>query len=96
MAPLQEDNHTQCNLIGDTVHWASHLANQSEENRILVSHTLIEHIDDELGIEWHEGPLVSDLHGREQITYWLKELPEKTESLIQRQIKHITSMTENA
>jgi adenylate cyclase len=96
MAPLQEDNHTQCNLIGDTVHWASHLANQSEENRILVSHTLIEHIDEELGIEWHEGPLVSDLHGREQITYWLKELPEKTESLIQRQIKHITSMTENA
>ena len=47
-------------------------------------------------IRWDEGPLVSDLHGREQNSYWLNTLPEKNRSLIQRQIKHITAMAENA
>jgi hypothetical protein len=78
------------------VHWAYHLATRSEERRVLASQTLIEMLEDGHDIIWNEGPVVKDLHGGVQHTYWLNQLPDKTESLIKRQIKHITSMTENA
>jgi len=96
MAPLQDGVSTQYSLIGDAVHWAYHLAAQSEERRILASQTLIEMLEDGHDIIWNEGPNIRDLHGGVQSTYWLNQLPEKTESLIQRQMKHITSMTESA
>ena len=96
LAPITHDEHTECNLIGDTVHWASHLAGNGEEHRLLVSQQLLDQLPEETGISWEEGPIVSDLHGREQASYWLSRLPEKNQLLIQRQIKHITAMTENA
>lgn len=96
MAPLSDDEQIQCSLIGDTVHWASHLATSGEERRLLVSQELLSHIPQDAGIAWEEGPMVSDLHGREQASYWLNSLAEKNQLLIQRQIKHITAMTENA
>ena len=96
MAPLQDGVSTQYSLIGDAVHWAYHLAAQSEERRIIASQTLIEMLEDGHDIIWNEGPNIRDLHGGVQSTYWLNQLPEKTESLIQRQMKHITSMTESA
>lgn len=96
LAPITHDDRTECNLIGDTVHWAYNLATNSEEHRLLVSQQLVEHLGTGNEISWEEGPLVSDLHGREQSSYWLADLPEKTSQLIQRQIKHITAMTENA
>jgi adenylate cyclase len=96
MAPLQDGVSTQYSLIGDAVHWAYHLATRSEERRVLASQTLIEMLEDGHDIIWNEGPVVKDLHGGVQHTYWLNQLPDKTESLIKRQIKHITSMTENA
>ncbi len=96
MAPLQDGVSTQYSLIGDAVHWAYHLAAQSEERRIIASQTLIEMLEDGHDIIWSEGPNIRDLHGGVQPTYWLNQLPEKTESLIQRQMKHITSMTESA
>lgn len=96
MAPLQDGISTQYSLIGDAVHWAYHLATRSEERRVLASQTLIEMLEDGHDIIWNEGPTVKDLHGGVQHTYWLNQLPDKTESLIKRQIKHITSMTENA
>jgi len=96
MAPMQDGVSTQYSLIGDAVHWAYHLASQSEERRILASQTLIEMLEDGHDIVWNEGPSIKDLHGGHQTSYWLAQLPEKTESLIQRQMKHITSMTENA
>lgn len=96
MAPLQDDVSTQYSLIGDTVHWAAHLATQSEERRILVSQTMIEMMEHGHDVIWTEGPAIRDFHGSSQTAYWLDSLPEKTESLIARQIKHITSMTEKA
>ena len=95
LAPITHDDKTECSLIGDTVHWASHLAGSSEEQRLLVSQELVDQLPLDNEIEWQEGPVVSDLHGREQNTYWLTHLPEKNQSLISRQIKHITAMTEN-
>lgn len=96
MAPLQDDVSTQYSLIGDTVHWAAHLATHSEERRILVSQTLIEMMEHGHDVVWTHGPVIRDFHGSSQTAYWLDKLPEKTESLISRQIKHITSMTEKA
>ena len=96
MAPLQDDVSTQYSLIGDTVHWAAHLATHSEERRILVSQTLIEMMEHGHDVVWTHGPVIRDFHGSSQTAYWLDKLPEKTESLIGRQIKHITSMTEKA
>ena len=96
MAPLQDEVSTQYSLIGDTVHWAAHLATQSEERRILVSQTMIEMMEHGHDVIWTEGPAIRDFHGSSQTAYWLDSLPEKTESLIARQIKHITSMTEKA
>lgn len=96
MAPLQDGVSTQYSLIGDAVHWTYHLATQSEARRIIASQRLIEMLEDGHDIIWNEGPTIRDLHGGEQSTYWLNQLPEKTESLIYRQMKHITSMTESA
>ena len=96
MAPLQDGVSTQYSLIGDAVHWAYHLASQSESRRIIASQTVIEMLEDGHDVIWSEGPNIRDLHGGVQSTYWLNQLPEKTESLIQRQMKHITSMTESA
>lgn len=95
LAPIAQEDRTECSLIGDTVHWAYHLASNSEDQRLLASQELINQLMDHDDIRWDEGPLVSDLHGREQNSYWLNTLPEKNRSLIQRQIKHITAMTEN-
>ena len=95
MAPLQDSVSTQYSLIGDTIHWAYHLANHSEERRVMVSQTLIEQMQNGHDIIWQKGPDVKDLHGDTQPCFWLDSLPEKTEALIHRQIQHITSMTEN-
>ena len=94
MAPIQDNVSTQYSLIGDTIHWAYHLANHSEERRVMVSQTLIEQMENGHDIIWQKGPEVKDLHGEIQPCYWLDTLPEKTEALIKRQIQHITSMTE--
>lgn len=96
LAPIEQDERTECSLVGDTVHWAYHLAGNSDEQRLLASQDLVAHLTEEADIQWQEGPMVSDLHGREQTTHWLKQLPQKNQSLIQRQIKHITAMTEKA
>ncbi|MBS51772.1 MAG: hypothetical protein CMI03_03360 [Oceanospirillaceae bacterium] len=96
LAPVTHDEHTECNMIGDTVHWASHLADNGEELRLLASQTLLDHLPEADEIKWQEGPLISDLHGGEQACYWLQELSEKNHQLIQRQIRHITAMTEQA
>mgnify|MGYP000856081271 CR=1 FL=1 len=94
MTPLQGEGQLHGNLIGDTLHWAAQLASSAEERGVLASCELVKHLDDD--IDWREGPMISDLHGREQCSYWLQQLPEKTRSLIQRQIKHITALTTNA
>lgn len=93
MTPPQGDGQLSGNLIGDTLHWAAQLATCSEERGVLASCELVQHLEQQ--IDWREGPMVTDLHGREQCCYWLQELPEKTRSLIQRQIKHITALTAN-
>ncbi|WP_028295006.1 adenylate/guanylate cyclase domain-containing protein [Oceanobacter kriegii] len=102
LAPMQqhdEDNATDSvhySLIGDTLYWASHLARRSEDNRLLASQVLISELPPEYGVEWDEGPLVKNLQGSQQSNFWLKDLPETSRTLIERQIRHITSMTENA
>ncbi|WP_221800791.1 adenylate/guanylate cyclase domain-containing protein [Oceanobacter mangrovi] len=96
LAPIEQDEDTHYSLIGDTIYWASHLAGSSEEGRLLASQILISELPPEYGLSWEEGPLVSDLQGNEQSSFWLQGLPETSRTLIERQIKHITSMKENA
>lgn len=96
MAPIQDNGTTQYSLIGDTIHWAYHLACHSEERRVLVSETILNRVENESDINWHSGPEIKDLHGHTQKSFWLDALPEKNESLIQRQIQHITNMSEKA
>ena len=96
LAPIGEDQQLQGSLVGDTIHWASHLAQHGEERRLLVSQDIVDQIPADASIHWHNGPHIGDLHGKEVPSYWLNQLPEKTQSLIQRQIKHITAMTEQA
>lgn len=96
LAPVGDDSHIQGSLIGDTIHWSAQLAQSGEEDRLLVSQQLLNHIENSDEIDWQSGPLVNDLHGKEEPSYWLNTLPEKNQSLIQRQIKHITAMTEQA
>lgn len=94
LAPVSQDQNTHYSLIGDTLFWASHLARRSEETRVLVSQSLISELPVEIGLEWDEGPLVGDLQGNEQTNFWLRSLPEKSRTLIERQIHHIASTTE--
>lgn len=94
LAPIGDDQHLQGNLVGDTIHWTSHLAQHGEERRLLVSQAIIDQIPADNDIEWKNGPQIADLQTREVQSYWLAELPQKNQLLIQRQIKHITAMTE--
>lgn len=94
LAPIGEDQPIQGNLIGDTIHWAAHLAQSSEERRLLVSQAMLDQVQEVDDIQWLEGHEVADLHGNLQLSHWLDKLPEKNQSLIQRQIKHIVAMTE--
>lgn len=93
LAPITNTNmpsHHQ--LISDTLHWASHLAHNSEDLRLLISQTLHEQVKHNNKVSWEEGSDVSDLHGHSQVTWWLQSLEEKQQSLIQRQIRHITTV----
>ena len=100
IAPLSmttgEQDNIQFNLIGDTLHWAAQLAQNSDQQQLLVSQTLIEQLEESGTILWREGPLLPDLNGSEQSTYWLDSLPDTAELLIDRQVKHITAMKEEA
>lgn len=96
LAPIHDGQNIQGNLIGDTIHWASQLAQSGEERRLLASQAIIDQIGNHNDIHWQDGPAISDLSGNEQLSYWLNQLPEKNQSLIARQIKHITAMTEQA
>ncbi|UTW47568.1 adenylate/guanylate cyclase domain-containing protein [Bacterioplanoides sp. SCSIO 12839] len=94
LAPIGEEQNIQGNLIGDTIHWAARLAQSGEERRLLVSQSMLDKVKDIPDLQWQEGHEVADLHGCTQYSYWLDKLPEKNQSLIKRQIKHIVAMTE--
>ena len=96
LTPIGEEQQLQGSLVGDTIHWASHLAQHGEERRLLASQSILDEIAQHNDIDWSSGPDISDLHGKEVPSYWLNQLPEKNQSLIQRQIKHITAMKEQA
>ena len=97
LAPVDGGNAgVHCDLIGDTLHWAAHLASSGREQQLLVSEALRNHIRNSEDIHWQNGPLVSDLHGGEQATHWLQQLEDKHQLLISRQIKHIIAMAESA
>ena len=100
IAPLSmtsgEQDNIQFNLIGDTLHWAAQLAQNSDQQQLLVSQTLIQQLEESGTMTWREGPLLPDLNGSEQSTYWLDSLPDTARLLIDRQVKHITAMKEEA
>lgn len=90
IANLSTTSHHE--LIGDTLHWASHLAHNSEDLRLLISQSLYEQVGDSKQASWLPGNEVSDLHGCRQATWWLDALEQKQQTLIQRQIRHITTI----
>lgn len=93
LAPMlntQAGNHHE--LVSDTLHWASHLAHNSEDLRLLISQALYEQVKQSDQASWQQGAEVSDLHGQSQATWWLAALEEKQQSLIKRQIRHITTI----
>jgi class 3 adenylate cyclase len=96
IAPLEMNQQIQFSLIGDTVHWTAQLAMQSKEMQLLVSQDLIEQLSDAEKILWQPGPSLMDLHGSEHHTRWLDALPDNAEKLIDRQVKHIMAIKENA
>lgn len=96
LSPVSDGNNTQYSLIGDTLYWTAHLASSSDQNRVLVSQSLVSELPVEIGMEWDEGPGVTNLQGQQQQSFWLRSLPEKSRTLIDRQIHHIAAMTEKA
>jgi class 3 adenylate cyclase len=96
IAPLKMNQQIQFSLIGDTVHWTAQLAMQSKEMQILVSQDLIDQLNDPQQILWQPGPSLMDLNASKHDTRWLKALPDNAEKLIDRQVKHIMAMKEQA
>jgi len=93
IAPMASgESQKQMHVIGDTLHWAAHLAHHSQEGELLVSTKLIEQLE-ETQIEWKTGPELTDLDKSPQATHWLKALPTKADALIDRQVKHIASIS---
>lgn len=96
IAPLEMNQQIQFSLIGDTVHWTAQLAQQSKSMQVLVSQDLVDQLSDAEHILWQPGPNLMDLNANEHNTRWLDALPNTTEKLIDRQVKHIMAMKENA
>lgn len=94
IAPINSGSEQQqIHVIGDTLHWAAHLAHHSEEGKLLISSKLIEQLADSQ-VGWQAGPELSDLDKSAQATYWLESLPGKASALIERQVKHIASISQ--
>lgn len=91
----EENNSDQYSLVGDSLYWTSHLARQGEELRLLVSQTLIDELPEDSHLDWQEGPQTKDLQGNRQNNFWLEKLPATSQTLVDRQIEHILSMTES-
>lgn len=88
IAYLQPGRH---DLVGDTLHWAAHLASMSTEQNLLASEAFYTHLQDMENVSWKQGQEVNDLHGNSQKSWWLETLPEKQQALIGRQINHISA-----
>lgn len=95
LSSTNANNPNQYDLIGDTLHWSAHLASHNERAQLLVSQALHEHLPEMNNLTWKNGPLISDLHGQEQASFWLEQLSDKQQLLIQRQIRHLTMLAEN-
>lgn len=94
-APVAHLDSNRLDLIGDTLHWAAHLASTSAKGQVLVSQTLKECVQDR-EIRWQAGPEVTDLYGERQASFWLEGLAHKQQQLIGRQVKQLVRMTEAA
>lgn len=92
----QDDHGLQSSLVGDSLHWAARLAAHNDSEHVVASAPLKACLDPGLTIHWQAGPCIDDWHGIQQRSFQLSALSDKTEALIQRQIKHIQAMTENA
>lgn len=92
-APVAHLDFNRLDLIGDTLHWAAHLASSSEEGRVLASQTLKDCVQ-ESEIMWQSGPEVTDLYGERQASFWLESLAPKQQQLIGRQVKQLVRLTE--
>lgn len=96
MTATHDEQELQSNLIGDSLHWAARLAAHNDSGDIVASAPLKACLDPSLTIHWQTGPCIDDWHGIQQRSFRLTALSDKTEALIQRQIKHIQAITENA
>lgn len=92
LAPITETKSGRYDLIGDTLHWAAHLASHSNAQQLLVSQALHQHIAQQEQFTWQQGPEVSDLFGQQQQCRWLEKLADKQHALISRQIQHISKL----
>lgn len=80
-------------MAGDTVHWTAYLAHSSNDNKLLVSQDLLDHINSAEEIQWKIGPQVLDLNAGKQKTHWLNALPATAKKLISRQVQQIFSLS---
>lgn len=88
-----EGSQSHYELTSDSVQLAARLAHASEHSRLLISQALYEQISDNKQASWLQGNELSDLYGHNQATWRLEQLEQKQKSLIERQIKHITSFS---
>lgn len=79
-------------LFSDSLHWASCLADQTEDLRLIVSQALFDQVGDNQQASWQPAKEVTDLYGDSQNSWYLQALEEKQQALIQRQIRHITTI----
>lgn len=91
-----DEHGIQSSLVGDSLHWAARLARHNDSGHVVASAPLKACLDPSLTIHWQAGPCIDDWHGIQQRSFQLDALSDKTEALIQRQMKHIQAITENA
>lgn len=91
LAPIADLEPGRYDLVGDTLHWAAHLANMSTEHKLLVSDAFHTQLSERHQVTWESGLEVQDLHGNRQKTWWLEALPEKQQKLINRQIAQLST-----
>jgi len=93
LASPSEQHGLGYEAVGDAIHIAAQLCRQSQANRLLLSKQALDAgiLGNQLVTSKYK-PIVDGRHGQELQTYWAEHLIPSYQALIERQIRHISSV----
>lgn len=92
-AEVPTGSHYTHDVLGDSLHWASCLTTETAALRLRISQALYHFTHHDQPVSWLAADSTTDFNGNPEPTWYLDALEEKQQALIQRQIRHITTLS---